>query len=42
LSVSRCAEIGALCGGYVTEVIGAKLDEERWDIIKEKIKDIEQ
>jgi sugar/nucleoside kinase (ribokinase family) len=42
LSVSRCAEIGALCGGYVTEVIGAKLDDESWDIIKEKIKDIEQ
>ena len=42
LSISRCAEIGALCGGHITEVIGAKLDKERWDIIKEKIRDIEQ
>jgi len=42
LSVSRCAEIGALCGGYITEVIGAKLDSERWAEIKEKIKGIEE
>ncbi len=42
LSISRCAEIGALCGGYITEVVGAKLDEEKWDIIKEKIRDIER
>jgi len=42
LSISRCAEIGALCGGHITEVIGAKMPDEKWDIIKEKIKDIEQ
>jgi len=42
LSISRCAEIGALCGGHITEVIGAKLDNEKWETIKEKIKYIEQ
>ena len=42
LSISRCAEIGALCGGYITEVVGAKLEKEQWDKIKDKIKDIEQ
>ena len=42
LSVSRCAEIGALCGGHITEVIGAKMPDEKWEIIKGIIKDIEQ
>jgi len=42
LSLNHCAEIGALCGGHITEVIGAKLDNEKWEIIKEKISDIEQ
>jgi sugar/nucleoside kinase (ribokinase family) len=42
LSVGRCSEIGALCGGHVTEVMGAKMDASQWDNIKEKIRDIEQ
>jgi sugar/nucleoside kinase (ribokinase family) len=30
LSLERCGAIGSLLGGNVIEVIGAKLDEERW------------
>ena len=41
LSVDQCGQLGAICGGYITEVIGAKMDEERWIIIKEKISEVE-
>lgn len=41
LSVSQCGQLGAICGGYVTEVMGAKMEEERWTAVKEKISEIE-
>jgi len=41
LSIDQCGQLGAVCGGYVTEVIGAKMDEERWTIVKERINEIE-
>jgi sugar/nucleoside kinase (ribokinase family) len=41
LPIEKCGQIGAICSAYVTEVIGAKMDTERWDIIKEKIREVE-
>ena len=41
LSIEKCAQIGAICSAYVTEVIGAKMDEKCWDIVKEKINEVE-
>lgn len=41
LSLNKCGQMGAICGGYVTEVIGAKMDEERWTIVRERINEIE-
>jgi sugar/nucleoside kinase (ribokinase family) len=38
--LSVCGELGALLGGTVTEVIGAKLDDSQWDKVKEKVKEI--
>ena len=34
----RCAEIGAITAGNVIEVIGPKMDDARWQKIKERIK----
>ncbi len=28
---------GSILGAHVTEVIGAKMDEERWELVKEKV-----
>jgi sugar/nucleoside kinase (ribokinase family) len=41
LSIDQCGQLGAVCGGYITEVIGAKMDQDRWISLKEKIKEIE-
>ena len=41
LSLDKCGQLGAICGGYITEVIGAKMDEERWTRVKERIIEIE-
>jgi sugar/nucleoside kinase (ribokinase family) len=38
--LDRCGHIGAICSAYVTEVIGAKMDEKRWAIIKQKIEEV--
>jgi len=40
LSLEKAGEIGAILSGNVIEVIGAKMDEERWTKIKEKVKTI--
>ena len=42
LSLKKCGQIGSVLAGNVIEVIGAKMDEERWRMIKEKVKDILQ
>jgi sugar/nucleoside kinase (ribokinase family) len=40
LPLDRCGHVGAICSAYVTEVIGAKMDEERWEIIRQKIAEV--
>ncbi len=40
LPLDRCGHVGAVCSAYVTEVIGAKMDEERWEIIRQKIEEV--
>ena len=39
-SLKICAEIGSILGGYVTEVIGAKMDKPRWKSVKQKVEEI--
>jgi len=41
LSFDKCAEVGAVVAGNVIEVIGAKMDDDRWERIYKMIKDIE-
>ena len=36
-SVRTCGEVGSILGGAVTEVIGAKLDNEKWEMIKKEV-----
>ena len=36
-SLKTCGELGSVLGAYVTEVIGAKLDEGRWETVREKV-----
>ena len=36
-SLDTCGRIGSILGGYVTEVIGARMDEQRWAMVKEKV-----
>ena len=40
LPLDRCGHAGAICSAYVTEVIGAKMDEARWEIIRQKIMEV--
>ena len=35
-----CGKIGTILGGHVTEVIGAKMDEEKWAVVKEEVSNI--
>jgi sugar/nucleoside kinase (ribokinase family) len=37
LSIERCGQIGSILGGTVIQVIGAKLDEARWEKIRSKL-----
>lgn len=37
LSLDTCGKIGAILGSHVTEVIGAKLDDDRWASVREEI-----
>jgi sugar/nucleoside kinase (ribokinase family) len=39
-SLEKCGQIGAILGGNVIEVIGAKMDEERWEKIRQSIAEI--
>ncbi|GAH52170.1 unnamed protein product, partial [marine sediment metagenome] len=36
-SLEVCGRIGSILGGHITEVIGAKMDEQKWNIVKEKV-----
>jgi len=40
LPIDRCGHVGAICSAYVTEVIGAKMDAGRWEIIRQKIMEV--
>jgi len=35
-----CGEIGSILAGKVIEVIGAKMDDARWDIVRAMIKEL--
>ncbi len=41
LSFEKCGDIGTVLSGNVIEVIGAKMDKERWDRIHKMVKEIE-
>ena len=41
-SLEVCGKIGSILGGHITEVIGAKMDEQRWNLVKEKVNKIYQ
>jgi len=36
-SLERCGEIGALLSGKVIEVIGARMEDTQWDIIRDHL-----
>lgn len=40
ISLDKCAQIGALTGGSVIEIIGARISDDIWEDIKEKIEEI--
>ncbi len=40
LPFDKCGQIGSVTAGNVVEVPGAKMDEERWEIIRDKINQI--
>ncbi len=39
-TLKTCGEVGSILGAYVTEVIGAKLDRERWARVKEMVAEV--
>ncbi|MEE9463316.1 MAG: PfkB family carbohydrate kinase, partial [Bacteroidales bacterium] len=39
-SLEVCGKIGSILGGHVTEMIGAKMDKEKWAVVKEKVNNI--
>jgi sugar/nucleoside kinase (ribokinase family) len=39
-SLEVCGKIGSILGGQVTEMIGAKMDKEKWAVVKEKVNNI--
>ena len=41
LSFDKCAQIGAVIAGNVIEVIGAKMDADRWETIYSMVNEIE-
>ncbi len=41
-SLDICGRMGSILGGHVTEVIGAKMDQERWAVVKDKVSKISQ
>jgi sugar/nucleoside kinase (ribokinase family) len=36
-SLETCGRIGAILGGHITEVIGAKMHAETWAMIRDKV-----
>jgi len=41
LSLDKCGQIGSLLSGKVIEVIGPKMDDETWDTIRTRVREIE-
>jgi sugar/nucleoside kinase (ribokinase family) len=41
-SLEVCGRIGTILGGHTTEVIGARMDDQKWDIVRKKVSDIYQ
>lgn len=41
-SLDVCGRIGTILGGHTTEVIGAKMDAEKWKTVQEKVRKIYQ
>lgn len=41
-SLEVCGKIGTILGGHTTEVIGAKMDEQMWNLVNEKVSKIYQ
>jgi len=39
-SLEICGRVGAILGGQITKVIGAKMHEESWTTVKEKVSDV--
>jgi sugar/nucleoside kinase (ribokinase family) len=39
-SLETCGKIGAILGAHVTEVVGAKMDSETWNTVKEKVGEV--
>jgi sugar/nucleoside kinase (ribokinase family) len=39
-SLEVCGKVGSILGGHVTEIIGAKMDKEKWAVVKEKVNSI--
>lgn len=39
-SLETCGRAGSILGGHITEVIGAKMDSETWDRVREKVDEI--
>ena len=39
-SLEVCGKVGSILGGHVTEMIGAKMDEQKWAVVKEKVNNI--
>ena len=39
-SLEVCGKVGSILGGHTTEVIGAKMDKEKWAVVKEKVNNI--
>jgi sugar/nucleoside kinase (ribokinase family) len=36
-SLDICGRVGSILGGYITEIVGAKIDNETWTMIREKV-----
>ena len=41
-SLEVCGRIGSILGGHITEVIGAKMDKQKWTMVKEKVSEVFQ
>lgn len=41
LSPEKCGRIGGVMGGNVIEFIGAKMDNQRWEVVRQMVKEIE-